>query len=60
MARYAAYWTEDELLDRLSRLVTFIARERHDGYTYVASVQWLRYQRPDLPARSERRAESRP
>jgi hypothetical protein len=60
MARYAAYWTEDELLDRLSRLVTFIARERHDGYTYVAAVQWLRYQRADLPARSERRAESRP
>ena len=60
MFRYAAYWSEDELLDRLQGLVDHIARERHDGYTYVAAVRWLRYQRADLPPRSELRAEARP
>ena len=59
MARYAPYWTEDELLDRLSRLVTHIARDRRDGYTYVAAVRWIRYQRVDLPVYTERRADSR-
>jgi hypothetical protein len=44
------------VLDRLARLVAFIARDRHDGYTYVASVQWFGGQRADLPERSELRA----
>jgi len=38
--------------------VAFIARDRHDGYTYVASVQWLGGQRADLPERSELRAQA--
>ena len=54
----AAYWSEDEVLDRLSRLVAFIARERRDGYTYVATVQWIHGQRVDLPERSELRAQA--
>jgi hypothetical protein len=60
MATYAAYWTEDEVLDRFARLVTHIAADRRDGYTYVAAVQWIRYQRTDLPVRTELRAESAP
>ncbi len=60
MATYAAYWTEDEVLDRFARLVTHIAGDRRDGYTYVAAVQWIRYQRADLPVRTELRAESAP
>jgi len=58
MSLYAPYWTEDELLDRLARLVTHIARDRRDGYTYVAEVRWLAYQRADLPLRTELRADS--
>jgi hypothetical protein len=60
MAMYAAYWSEDEVLDRFSRLVAYIARERRDGYAYVAAVEWIRYQRADLPVRMELRAESTP
>jgi hypothetical protein len=60
MAMYAAYWSEDEVLDRFSRLVAYIARERRDGYAYIAAVEWIRYQRADLPVRMELRAESTP
>ncbi len=41
-----------------SRLVTHIARDRRDGYTYVAAVRWLRYQRAELPVHTELRADS--
>jgi hypothetical protein len=58
MRMRASYWSENEVLDRLARLVTFIARDRHDGYTYVASIQWLGGQRADLPERSELRAQA--
>lgn len=58
MSRHAPYWTEDELLNRLARLVTHIARVRQDGYTYVAEVRWLAYQRADLPLWTELRADS--
>jgi hypothetical protein len=58
MPGIAYYVTEDEIIDRFSRLVTHLARERRDGYTYVASIRWTSYQRPDLPARVELRAEA--
>lgn len=58
MRMRAIYWSEDEALDRLARLVAFIARDRHDGYTYVASVQWLGGQRADRPERSELRVQA--
>jgi len=54
----AAYWSEDEVLDRLGRLVAFIARDRRDGYTYVATVRWIHGRRADLPQRSELRAQA--
>ena len=58
MAMIAAYWSEDEVADRFSRLVTYIAQTRHDGFTYVASIRWIRYQRSDLPDRVEFRAKA--
>ena len=54
----AAYWSEDEVLDRLGRLVAFIARDRRDGYTYVATVRWIQGRRAGLPERSELRAQA--
>lgn len=58
MRMHGTYWSEDEVLDRLARLVTFIARERRDGYTYVASVEWIKGQRAGLPDRSELRVQA--
>ena len=58
MREAAAYWSEDEVLDRFARLVAFIARERRDGYTYVATVEWISGQRADLSERSELRAQA--
>ena len=60
MSMTAAYWSEDEVHDRFSRLVTYLARERRDGYTYVASIHWIRYQRVDVPPRVEFRAKAAP
>lgn len=40
MAMSAIYTSEGEVLDRFSGLVTAIARERRDGYTYVAAIRW--------------------
>ena len=60
MAMVAAYWSEDEVRDRFSRLVTYIARTQHDGFTYVASIRWIRYQRSDVPVRMELRATAAP
>jgi len=54
------YWSEAEALDRFSRLVSFIARDRRDGYTYVASIQWTRVRPADLPAHSEIRVHAAP
>jgi hypothetical protein len=60
------YWSEAEVLDRFSRLVSFIARDRRDGYTYVASIQWTRPRRGDQsapihqPAQSEIRVHAAP
>jgi hypothetical protein len=58
MRTIAYYVTEDEIIDRFSRLVAHLARERRDGYTYVASIRWTAYQRADMPARVELRAEA--
>jgi hypothetical protein len=60
MRMRAAYWSEAEVLDRFSRLVSFIARDRHDGYTYVASIQWIRGPRADEPLHTEFRAQAAP
>ncbi len=55
----AMYVSEDEVHDRFFRLVTHIARDRHDGYTYVASIRWTAYQRPDVPSLVEFHADAR-
>lgn len=58
MPRIASYVSEDEVHDRFSRLVTYLARERRDGYTYVASIRWTAYQAAGVPGRVEFRAEA--
>jgi hypothetical protein len=60
MRMRAAYWSEAEVLDRFSRLVSFIARDRHDGYTYGASIDWTGGRRADLPAHTEIRVHAGP
>jgi hypothetical protein len=40
MPMSAIYTSEGEVLDRFSGLVTAIAREHRDGYTYVAAIRW--------------------
>jgi hypothetical protein len=40
MPMIAIYSSDAEVLDRFTRLVTTLARERHDGYAYVASIRW--------------------
>ncbi len=40
MRMSAIYTSEGEVLDRFSGLVRAIARERGDGYTYVAAIRW--------------------
>ncbi|HKZ05962.1 MAG TPA: hypothetical protein VJU81_10870 [Methylomirabilota bacterium] len=40
MPMRALYVSEGEVLDRFGGLVAAIARERRDGYTYVASIRW--------------------
>lgn len=56
MRLIALYVTEDEVHDRFSRLVTHLAREQRDGYTYVASIRWTGYRRPGVPGLVEFRA----
>jgi hypothetical protein len=58
MPMIAIYVSEDEVHDRFSRLVTYLAREQRDGYTYVASIRWTDYQRPDVAGLVEFRAEA--
>lgn len=60
MRMRTVYWSEAEVLDRFSRLVSFIARDRHDGYTYVASIQWTRVSPGDQPAHTEIRVHAAP
>jgi hypothetical protein len=40
MPMTSIYSSDDEVLDRFTRLVTALARERRDGYAYVASIRW--------------------
>jgi hypothetical protein len=40
MPMIAIYSSDEEVLDRFTRLVSTLARERHDGYAYVASIRW--------------------
>lgn len=58
MPRIALYGSEEEVHDRFARLVAFLARERRDGYTYVASIRWTGYQAAAVPGRVEFRAEA--
>lgn len=55
----ATYVSEEEVHDRFSRLVTHIARDRRDGYTYVASIRWTAYQRPIVPGLVEFHADAK-
>jgi hypothetical protein len=57
MSMIATYWSEDEVHDRFSRLVAHLARERRDGYTYVASIRWIRYHADGVPGVVEFRAD---
>jgi hypothetical protein len=59
MPMIAAYQSADEVLDRFTRLVGAIARERRDGYTYVASIRWTS-NRPGATASAELRADAAP
>src|SRR2546422_6756839 len=58
MPMIALYWSEDEVHDRFSRLVSYLARQRRDGDTYVASIRCTQYQRPGLSDLVEFRAEA--
>jgi hypothetical protein len=59
MPMIAIYSSEDEVLDRFARLVTTIARDRRDGYTYVASIRWTAH-RPGTLDAVELRADGAP
>jgi len=60
MRMRTVYWSEAEALDRFARLLSFIARDQHDGYTYVASIRWIRIPPDDLPAHTEIRVHAAP
>jgi hypothetical protein len=59
MPMRAIYSSESEVLDRFARLVTSIARERRDGYTYVASIRWTA-NRPGVSDLAELRVDAVP
>jgi hypothetical protein len=59
MPLIAIYSSEEEVLDRFSRLVTAVAQERRDGYTYVASIRWTAH-RPGTADSVELRADAVP
>jgi hypothetical protein len=56
MPMLALYVSEDEVHDRFSRLVAYLAREQRDGYTYVASIRWTEYAPAGVPSVVEFRA----
>jgi hypothetical protein len=47
------YLTVEEVQDRFARLITQIARDRSDGYVYVASIHWIKSVNPAVPDRWE-------
>jgi hypothetical protein len=57
MPMSAIYTSEGEVLGRFSGLVTAIAHERRDGYTYVAAIRWTA-NRPSGAATVEVRADA--
>jgi hypothetical protein len=59
MPMMAIYTSESEVLDRFARLVTAIAQERRDGYSYVASIRWTA-NRPGVSDHAELRADALP
>jgi hypothetical protein len=59
MSMLAIYSSEAEVLDRFTRLVAAIARERRDGYTYVAAIRWTAH-RPGHSDYVELRADATP
>jgi len=58
MTMLALYVSEDEVHDRFSRLISYVAREQRDGYTYVASIRWTDYPPAGMPTVVEFRATS--
>ena len=56
MPMLALYVSEDEVHDRFSRLVSYLAREQRDGYTYVARIRWTDYPPAGAPSVVEFRA----
>jgi hypothetical protein len=56
MPMIALYWSEEEVHGRFSRLVDHVARERRDGYTYVASIRWTAYHHSGVSSLMEFRA----
>ena len=56
MPMLALYVSEDEVHDRFSRLVSYLAREQRDGYTYVARIRWTDYPPAGAPTVVEFRA----
>lgn len=57
MPMRALYVSDGEVLDRFGGLVTAIARERRDGYVYVASIRWTA-NHPQGPTTQELRADA--
>lgn len=56
MSMTARYVSEDEVHQRFARLVDHLARQRRDGYTYVASIRWTAHQRAGVAGLIEFRA----
>lgn len=57
MPMSAIYTSEREVLERFSGLITAIAHEHRDGYTYVAAIRWTA-NRPSGAATVEVRADA--
>jgi hypothetical protein len=58
MTMLALYVSEDEVHDRFSRLISYVAREQRDGYTYIASIRWTEHPPAGVPTVVEFRATS--
>jgi hypothetical protein len=59
MPKLAIYTSEAEVLGRYRGLIETIARERRDGYTYVAAIRWTAHP-PGTADRSELRVDATP
>jgi hypothetical protein len=59
MPMLAIYTSEAEVLGRYRGLLEAIARERRDGYTYVAAIRWTAHP-PGTADRAELRVDATP